>query len=198
MTIHHSRAARGHAVATKTKLTYADYETFPDDGNRYEIIDGEVVVSPSPFEPHQIAVGEVYVAILLHIRERKLGRVYTAPFEIVLGPHDVFQPDVLYISRERLTIVDARGRVRGAPDLCVEILSSSTRNIDRIVKFQQYAHFGIAEYWIVDTDLRTVEVYALESGAYMLIAHAHGQDPIISRVLPDLSLQAFEVFTPPV
>jgi Uma2 family endonuclease len=185
-------------VATRTKLTYEDYEAFPDDGNRYEIIDGEVFVSPSPFEPHQIAVGEIYAAILFHIRKRKLGRVYTAPFEIVLGPYDVFQPDVLYIARERLSIVDARGRVRGAPDLCVEVLSASTRNVDRTVKFQQYARFGIAEYWIVDTDLRTVEVYALEDGAYTLVVNAHGQDRVASRVLPTLALQAFEVFTPPV
>jgi Uma2 family endonuclease len=185
-------------VATRTKLTYEDYETFPDDGNRYEIVDGEVFVSPSPFEPHQIAVGEIYAAILFHIRKRKLGRVYTAPFEIVLGPHDVFQPDVLYIARERLSIVDARGRVRGAPDLCVEVLSASTRNVDRTVKFQQYARFGIAEFWIVDTDLRTVEVYALENGAYTLVVNAHGQDRVVSRVLPTLALQAFEVFTPPV
>lgn len=185
-------------MATKTKLTYEDYETFPDDGNRYEIIDGEVFVSPSPFEPHQIAVGEITTALNIHMRARRLGRVYAAPFEIVLDPHTVFQPDVLYIARERLSIVDARGRVRGAPDLCVEVLSASTRNVDRIVKFQQYARFGIAEYWIVDTDLQTVETYALENGVYTLIVNAHNQDRVVSRVLPMLMLQAFEIFTPPV
>ncbi len=185
-------------MATRTKLTYADYEAFPDDGNRYELIDGEESMSPSPFEPHQIAIGEIITALNIHMRERKLGRVYAAPFEIVLGPHDVFQPDVLYISRQRLGIVDASGRVRGAPDLCVEVLSGSTRHIDRTVKFERYAHFGIPEYWIVDTDTRTVEVYILQEQIYTLLVTAQGQERVLSRVLPDLHLHAIEVFTPPV
>jgi len=87
-------------VVTRTKLTYEDYETFPDDGNRYEIIDGEVFVSPSPLEPHQWAVGELHFTLQSHVRERNLGRVYIAPFEVVFGPHDVLQPDILSIARE--------------------------------------------------------------------------------------------------
>ena len=185
-------------MATNTKLTFADYEAFPDDGNRYEIIDGEGYVSPSPNEAHQIAVGEIFTALQLHMRAHRLGRVYTAPFEIVLGPHDVFQPDVLYIARDRLHIVDARGRIRDAPDLCIEGASGSTRTTDRMVKFERYAHFGVAEYWIVDPDTRAVESYALDDWMYRLLALARGQERIVSHVFPNLILHADDAFSPPV
>ncbi len=182
-------------MVTRTKLTYEDYEAFPDDGNRYEIIDGEVYVTAAPFEAHQWAVGEVQAILREHVRARGLGRVYPAPFSIVLGPHDVYEPDVLYIARERLNIIDGQGRVRGAPDICIEVTSASTRERDRTLKYERYAHFGVREYWIIDPDPQTVEVFVLEDGNYQPFATAHTGDHVRSRVLPELEFSASMLFT---
>ncbi len=182
-------------MATKTKLTYEDYETFPDDGNRYEIIDGEVFVTAAPVEAHQWAVREVQSILRGHVRAHNLGRVYPAPFAIILGPHDVYEPDVLSISRERLDIIDMHGRVRGAPDLCIEVASESTRDRDRKFKYERYAHFGVLEYWIIDPDPQTVEVFVLENGVYRLLVIAHTGEDVKSRVLPVLELSTSSLFT---
>jgi Uma2 family endonuclease len=195
MAVHLSRVARGHAVATRTKLTYEDYEAFPDDGNRYEIIDGEVYVTAAPVEAHQWAVGEVQAVLREHVRAHQLGRVYPAPFAIMLGPHDVYEPDVLYISRERLDILDMLGRVRGAPDLCIEVASPSTRDRDRTVKYERYAYYGIREYWIIDPDPQTVEVFVLENGAYRPFVTVRSGEDVRSRVLPELAFPAALLFT---
>ncbi len=182
-------------MAMKTKLTYEDYETFPDDGNRYEIIDGEVYVTVAPVEAHQWAVGEVQAILRGHVQEHHLGRVYPAPFAIIFGPRDVYEPDVLYISRERLDIIDIHGRIRGAPDLCIEVASESPRERDRTFKYERYAHFGVLEYWIIDPDPQTVEIFVLENGMYRLLVTAYSGEYVHSRVLPELELAVSNLFT---
>src|SRR4051812_4313638 len=183
-------------MATKTELTYEDYEAFPDDGNRYEIIDGEVYVTAGPAEPHQWAVGQLYGHIWLFLRSHELGRIYSSPFDVIFGAHDVLQPDLLVISKERLHII-VRGRIRGVPDVCIEVASNATRKIDRTTKFARYAQFGVPEYWIVDPALRTVEVFVLERGAYTLLVTARDDTPITSRILPGFVLRTSELFHDP-
>ncbi len=180
-------------VATE-KLTWEDYQQFPDDGNRYEIIDGEVYVSPSPGDAHQFVATDLTTLLNVHVRERKLGRLVAAPFDVMLGPHDVFQPDILFIRAERRTVVIRDGRMYDAPDLCVEIASPSTRQTDRTRKFDRYAHFGVAEYWLVEPIEQTVETFVLEGGAYVSLGTAVGNEQIVSPVMPDLALTAAEVF----
>ncbi len=180
-------------MATRTKLTYQDYETFPDDGNRYEIIDGEVFVSPPPITAHQWASAELTWLLGSHIRQHGLGRLFYAPFAVMLGPHDVFEPDIVFISHERMSLVEVKG-MRGSPDLCIEIASPSTRVYDRTVKSERYARFGVNEYWIIDPDAKTVEVFALWRGTYAAIAFARGDDRVPSRVLPGLELRADALF----
>src|SRR6185437_12010419 len=127
MAVHLSRVARGHAVATRTKLTYEDYEAFPDDGNRYEIIDGEVYVTAAPSIPHQRAVTRLTRLLDEHVEKYNLGEVYPSPLAVALSPSDIFEPDVVYISRARSVMIADRSIVRGSPDLCIEIASESTR-----------------------------------------------------------------------
>jgi Uma2 family endonuclease len=183
-------------VATRTKLTYEDYEAFPDDGNRYEIIDGEVYVTAAPSIPHQRAVMRLGRFLDEHVEKHNLGEVYPSPLAVALSPSDVFEPDVVYISHARSAMIDDRSIMRGAPDLCIEVASESTRKRDRTVKFERYAHFRVPEFWIVDTDAKTVAVFILERDAYTLLAIAQGDDHIASRVLPDLELRASVLFTP--
>ena len=181
-------------MATKTKLTYKDYEAFPDDGNRYEIIDGEVYVTAAPSVPHQRAVLRLSRYLDEHAEQHNLGEVFTSPIAVVLSPSDVFEPDVIYISRERSVMIDRDRVMRGAPDLCIEVASDSTRHADRTVKFERYAYFRVPEYWIVDTQTRVVAVIVLEADKYTLLATAQGDDYISSRVLPHLDLRASLLF----
>ncbi len=181
-------------MATRTKLTYEDYETFPDDGNRYEIIDGEVFVSPPPITPHQWASAQLSRLIGNYVMQLNLGCVFYAPFAVRLGPHDVFEPDVLFISESKMSLVDRQG-MNGVPDLCIEIASPSTHSRDRTVKYERYAYFGVPEYWIVNADAQTVEVFALENHSYALLGIARGDEVIVSRVLPNLALRAAALFT---
>lgn len=180
-------------MPTRTKLTYEDYEAFPDDGNRYEIIDGEVHVSPPPITAHQWASAELTWLLGSHIRQRGLGRLLYAPFAVMFSPHDVFEPGIVFISEDRMSLFDDKG-MRGSPDLCIEIASPSTRAYDRTVKLERYGRFGVDEYWIVDPDRKTVEVFVLENGAYTSMAVAQAGDRVVSRILPDIDLRADALF----
>lgn len=186
----------GNAVATKTKLTYEDYESFPDDGNRYEIIDGEAFMTAAPSGPHQRAVTRLGRYLDAHVEEKDLGEVYSSPYAVIFSPADVFEPDVVYISRERSALLDERGVIHGTPDLCIEVASQSTRQRDRTTKFARYAHFRLPEYWIVDPEAQTVAVFVLENDAFVPFSVARLDDEIRSRVLPDLELRASVLFRP--
>ena len=141
-------------VPKSGKLTYEDYVTLPDDGRRYEILDGELAVSPSPASAHQLVSHNLEFALSAWVRAQRLGRIWHAPLDLILEPSVVVQPDVFFISDERSSIVTKRG-VEGAPDLVIEILSESTGARDRGVKMHIYARHGVARYWIVDVDRRT-------------------------------------------
>lgn len=137
------------------KLTWEDFIHFPDDGRRHELLDGEHVVTPSPNTAHQSTVGRLHLALARWAEETGAGRVFLAPFDVVLSPTDVVEPDLLYISRERLDRLTA-ANVQGAPDLVIEVLSPGTAGRDRATKRRIYERFGVGEYWLVDPDERTL------------------------------------------
>ena len=162
-------AVRADPVPESRKLTYEDYVTLPDDGRRYEILDGKLAVSPSPSSAHQFVSHNLAFALSAWVRAQRLGRIWVAPLDLILEPTVVMQPDIFFISNARSSIVTKRG-VEGAPDLVVEILSESTAARDRGVKMHIYARHGVGRYCIVDVDRRTLEVYALRGLAYELVA----------------------------
>ena len=140
------------------KLTVRCYMSIPEgDDKRYELIDGELILAPSPIPQHQIIAGNLFEILIGFVRAQGLGRVIISPMDVVLSDHDVFQPDVLFISRDRLHIVGERN-IQGAPDLVIEILSPSTETRDRGIKLTQYLRYGVRECWIVDPQERTLEV----------------------------------------
>jgi Uma2 family endonuclease len=157
-------------MAQRSSIRYKadDIWDTPDDGNRYEVIDGRLYVSPAPFEPHQRGLGVLFGYVWSYVRERSLGRVYFAPLGVVLDEENGVQPDLVYVSRDRLDIVVERG-IEGAPDLVVEILSPGTRGRDRGIKMRRYAASGIPHYWIVDPRTRTLEAYELTEEGYELV-----------------------------
>ena len=131
------------------RLTYEDYCRLPSDGKRYEIIDGELFVTPSPFRPHQRVVTRLTRYLSTFVEENELGEVFVAPFDVVFSRFDVVEPDLLYVSKGRLSVLTEKN-VQGAPDLVVEVLSPSTAETDRTIKLKLYARYGVQEHWIID------------------------------------------------
>lgn len=146
-------------------LNYADLAALPDDGHRYQLLEGELVVTPSPSLRHQHVSRELEYQLLTHVREHGLGEVYHAPLDVTLDDRSVVQPDIFFVSKERSGILRGE-RVIGAPDLCIEILSPGTEQVDRVRKLGLYARFGVAHYWIVDLAAQTIEEYVLAGDVY--------------------------------
>ena len=145
---------------TIDKLTYEDYAVIPEDGRRHEILDGVHVVSPAPKSKHQRVVLEVAYSLRAYAKPRGLGTVYVAPFDVLLTDYDIVQPDVVFVSDERRLIVN-ESNCAGAPDLVAEVVSASTRRRDLVDKRKLYEAAGVREYWIVDPEIDTVQVFRL-------------------------------------
>src|SRR5687768_5476401 len=120
------------------KLTYDDFVTFPDDGKRHELIDGEHLVTPSPNIRHQGTIGNLYWLIRSYLETNRRGRVYVASLDVVFSNVDVVQPDLLYISNERAAQVATPQNVQGAPEIVVEVASKGTRKRDATIKRRLY------------------------------------------------------------
>jgi Uma2 family endonuclease len=179
--------------ATDPRVTFAELQEWPDDGRRYELYDGEVIVVPSPFPRHQRVA--MHLGEIIAEYERAHGGVqFWVPIDIVFDEHNVVQPDVVYFREERRHVVRDWEATRAAPDLAVEVVSRSTEARDRGRKMQVLARFGVPEYWIVDPAKNTLEIYVLGGGAYELIADAGEDETITSPTLPHLSFSTECVF----
>jgi Uma2 family endonuclease len=179
----------------RRKLTYEDYVLFPEDGQRHEILDGEHYVTPSPTWDHQGAVGNLYLKLTPFVRERQLGKVGFAPFDVLLSEHDVVQPDLFFISTERQSIL-TEANAQGAPDLVIEVLSGSTQRRDGTLKRDRYEGFGVREYWMVDPVRRTVRIYRRKATGFgdpALLSAAAG-DVLTTPLLAGLEIRVSEIF----
>ena len=181
------------------KLTYEDFVNFPDDGKRHEIIDGVHYVTPSPATKHQVVTGNLHALIWTHLKQHPIGRIFIAPFDVLLSTFDIVEPDLLYISRERLDILTAKN-VQGSPDLVIEVLSPGMRRTDELTKRKRYEMFGVQEYWIVDPELDAIKAYRrISAGGFskpVELACEHG-DAISTPLLPGWSVPLTEVFESP-
>ena len=176
----------------RIKLTYRDYAHTPED-ERYELLDGELIMTPAPAEVHQRVATLLGWRVAQFVSENDLGRVYVAPFDVVLSDTDVVQPDLLFISNEHVHVVTP-ANVQGAPDLVVEILSPTSAERDRTFKRRLYARYGVREYWIVDTEARAVTVLLLQEGGFEA-AGTYGEGATLtSPTLPDFALKVADLF----
>lgn len=174
------------------KFTYEDYLNTPDD-KRYELLDGELVMPPAPGELHQSVSGMLGWKLVQFAVENRLGRVYHAPFDVVLSNTDVVQPDLIFVSNERADIITP-ANIQGAPDLVVEILSPSTAARDKTFKRSLYARHGITEYWMVDLTEKTIIVLRLgERGFEVVNTYGEGET-LTSPTLQGFTLSLNEIF----
>ncbi len=179
----------------RLKFTVKDYMSTPDD-KRCQLLDGEMIVAPSPTFRHQTIVMNLALVLRQFVSERFLGRVWLAPLDVVLSNHDVAQPDILFVSNARSDIV-TEANIQGAPDLVVEILSRGTAVYDRGYKQALYGRHGVREYWLVDPDAETVEVLTQgEQGLAPLATYQRG-GLITSPLLEGLALEMEQVFSQP-
>jgi len=172
----------------KIILTYDDYRLLPNDRNRYEVIDGELSVTPAPRPKHQRTSSHLHVILANHILARHLGDIYAAPTDLILTPTTVVQPDLIFVGNDRRHIVTERA-IEGPPTLLIEILSPATHQTDRLTKAQLYARYQVPHYWLVDPDQRTLEAYELARDHYNLVASAQNVDVFTPSLFPGLSIQ---------
>lgn len=174
---------------------YEDWLRLPDDGFRYELIEGELLMSPPPSVEHQNAVSSLLSEMRRHARRNNLGLVLTAPIGVRLTDSSVtVQPDILFVEKAREGII-RQDLIEGAPDLVVEVLSPSNWMIDRGRKQEAYRRSGVREYWIVDYRARTIDVLVLDSGEYVQQGQYGQNDTATSKVLSGFMIAVAEVFS---
>jgi Uma2 family endonuclease len=181
-------------MATTARLmTYDDLARMPDDGNRYELIGGEIVMTPAPTWLHQVVIRRLLRDVGDFVDLHELGQIASAPLDVHFSANDVVQPDIIFVSKERYGILIENGTI-GAPDLAAEVLSPSTQSRDQGSKLRLYERGGVREYWVVD-------VLRAEFRAYTLTRSGYGRIPIHgsifrSLVLPGLEIDVARLFRP--
>jgi Uma2 family endonuclease len=143
--------------------TYEEFARLPDDGNRYEVIAGELYVTPAPGSLHQKVSIRLAAIIEGFCEEHGVGTAFHAPYDVIFGEGDYLEPDLIFVRRDREDIIKKHGMV-GPPDLVVELLSDTTARRDRGIKRERYEAYGVPEYWIIDTEAKQIEVLRLTGG----------------------------------
>lgn len=173
--------------------TYEDYTRLPDNGIRYEVIQGELYMSPAPTPKHQSVIAALYGYLWDYLKNQPVGKVFFAPIDVKLPDLATpVQPDLLFIANERLSIIK-ENFIEGVPDLIVEVLSPSNPTHDRNTKFHAYALAGGREYWIVDPEARTIEINVLRGQAYAPLGSFGSEDQTRSEVLPNFSVHVNDI-----
>ena len=179
-------------TTVRTRLTYEDYANTPDD-ERYELINGELIMAPSPNIPHQGNQSKLGWRLAAFVERRDLGSVFFSDTDVVLSDTDVVKPDLLFISKERQHII-TYANIQGAPDLVVEILSPSTSRRDWNEKRELYAAHGVREYIVMDPSNKIVWRLALKDGALEIERAYYEGDTIESSALEGFTVAVNDIF----
>lgn len=176
-------------------LTAADLDTLPDDGNRYELFEGEIFVSRAPGLSHQRVLGNLYAIIRAYLRQHPLGEVLLTP-GVIFDDFNSAIPDAVFVSKQRRRAIIEGERVTGAPDLVIEIVSPGKENDrrDRVVKRQVYGKHGVKEYWVADPQNKSVEIYRLRRHTLALVETLLDEDELTSAALPGFKCSISSIF----
>lgn len=179
-------------IPQKEVYTHADYALLPE-GASYQLIGGKLIMTPAPTTYHQGISMRLELKLATFVIEKDLGMVYYAPVDVYLEETENYQPDIIYISKDRLHIIEP-AMVKGAPDLIIEILSPSTAYYDLREKFKVYARHGVKEYWIVDPHEQSIEVYRGEEGEFKQIQRVEKEGKVQSVVLRCFEVEIKDIF----
>lgn len=177
---------------TKKQYTYEDYAKLPE-GAPYQLIGGELVMTPSPVPYHQIISRRIGFELLKFNEQKNLGEIIFAPMDVYLSEIDTFQPDIIFISNERLNIIGEK-KIEASPDLVIEILSESTAYYDLRHKKRVYEKTGVKEYWIVDPMEKSIEVYENINGEFKLFSQSIEKGRVNSKLLEGFKVEIERIF----
>lgn len=176
----------------RIKITHEDYRLIQDD-KRYELIDGELLLTPAPSTRHQEISLEIMLRLALWVKENNLGKVFAAPTDVVLSKFDVVQPDILFVAKEHLGMIREES-IHGPPDLVIEILSPKQEKRDLIIKKQLYSTYGVREYWIVDPASESITVMIFQKNRLKTKQTYTLGSSVESAVVTGFKLQTREIF----
>ena len=175
------------------RYTYQDLLATPDDRNRHELFNGGLIMTPAPGRAHQFAVSNLHRILSVFVESHNLGKVLVALFDVYVDEETVVEPDILFVSQNRLHIIDEQ-KINGMPDVVIEVLSPSTEVQDRDFKFRCYAEEGVKEYWIVDPIKQSAEVYCGTGNKFALIGTFMGRDEVLSSYFRGLSFSVEQIW----
>jgi Uma2 family endonuclease len=176
-------------------LTTDDLIALPDDGNTYELIEGELIVSSAPALTHQFVIGNLFLSVSGYLADNPIGRVVVTP-GVIFDRHNAVIPDIVFLTNEQLEKIGADTHIKLAPALAVEVVSPGRENAlrDRVRKLRVYGKFGVGEYWIADPEARTVEIYRRTRGALRLVETLSIGEEIMTPALPGFRCALERVF----
>ncbi len=182
-------------VASK-KITVPEFlqMDFEDEDAYYELINGDIVKKTAPTPRHQQASLLLASKMLNHTTTHQLGKVFTAPIDVFLDNFNQTQPDILFVEKQNLSIIDYKDGILGAPDLVVEIISPSSYVVDRFDKKKAYATTGVKEYWLIDPSNHSVEIYQNTDGQFDLLQVASGAGLVRSEIMEGFELEIADIF----
>lgn len=179
------------ALEFQHKSKLQEFENLPE-GTLCQLIDGEIIMSPSPTFYHQFVVNKILHLLNQHASERDTGYVIPSPIDVYFSEEEVFQPDIIFISRERKDII--KEKIKGVPDLVVEVLSPSTAYYDLVHKKNIYEESDVKEFWVVDTDEKSFEVYENTDKKFVIYSKARNGGIVESKLLKDLKIDIKKLF----
>ncbi len=180
------------SIPEKDNYTYDDYAKLPE-GAPYQLIGGQLIMTPSPMPYHQEVLRKLGFKILVFLEKKDLGHLYYAPLDVYFTDSNVYQPDIIFIQKEREEIIGDT-KIEGAPDMVIEILSPSTAYYDLRNKFRIYEQCVVAEYWIVDPGLKRIEVFENKEKKFEIYMEAEEKGSISSKILEGFTINLGEVF----
>ncbi len=181
-------------MKTDTKITYEEYYKI-NDVKQYEVIEGELTVVPAPSFKHQNISGNIHIILSSFVKKNNLGVIVTAPIDVILDKTNIVQPDLVFVSKENISIINEDKGVMGTPDFVIEIISKGSKYTDTYRKKDLYEKFGIKEYWLIDPFSQSIEVFTLdENNKYDLYSEGFIEDSIKSFVFLELIVSVEEVF----
>jgi len=180
------------AIPKKKKYTYEDYVKLPE-GAPYQLIGGELIMTPAPTPYHQRISRKIEFLLIEYVEKNELGEVFDAPIDVYFEETETYQPDIIFISKERLNII-SETKIKGAPDLIIEILSPATAYYDLGRKYEVYEKNGVKEYWIVHPERKSIEIYQNQEGQFKLIQIAKEKDTVNSSLFKDFELNLEKIF----
>ncbi|GAB6283068.1 MAG: Uma2 family endonuclease [Ignavibacterium sp.] len=175
-----------------SKKTYKDYEQLPE-GAPYQLINGELVMSPSPVYFHQKIIMNLINSFSKYIEQNKVGEIILSPMDVYLTEENVYQPDIIFISNENKGII--KDRVRGVPDFVIEVLSPTTGYYDLVKKKKIYEQTGVKEYWIIDPEMKTVEVLENKDKEFQVFIKVEKEGKVKSKLLNGFEIDWSSIFS---